>query len=114
MTAPLPDPPATYASEKISPNHSPNHSHNITLRAPTPNVSVPTSQSRPAALTEANISSHDLEVPLRNNRESDVVSEMSYRQSTGRRRSERDADEVSFVSALSPDDRSERRLHQLF
>ncbi|MCJ1378293.1 hypothetical protein MMC17_001390 [Xylographa soralifera] len=114
LTAPLPEPPPTYASEKNSPNHSPNHSHNITLRAPTPNVSGPISQPRAAALTEANMSSHDLEIPLRNNRESDVVSEMSFRQSSGRRRSERDADEVSFVSALSPDDRSDRHLHQLF
>ncbi|MCJ1387409.1 hypothetical protein MMC18_000252 [Xylographa bjoerkii] len=114
LTAPLPEPPPTYSSEKNSPNHSPNHSHNITLRAPTPNVIGPTPQPRSAALTEANMSSHDLEVPLKNNRESDVVSEMSFRQSTGRRRLERDADEVSFVSALSPDDHSERRLHQLF
>ncbi|MCJ1397290.1 hypothetical protein MMC11_000482 [Xylographa trunciseda] len=114
LTAPLPEPPLTYASERHSPNHSPNHSHNITLRAPTPNVSASIPQPRPAALTEANISSHDLEVPIKNVRESDVVSEMSFRQSTSRRRSERDADEVSFVSALSPDDHSERRLHQLF
>ncbi|MCJ1283045.1 hypothetical protein MMC26_002372 [Xylographa opegraphella] len=114
LTAPLPDPPPTYVSEKNPPNHSPNHSHNITLRAPTPNVHGPLAQSRAAALTEANMTSHDLEVPLRNNRESDVVSEMSFRQSTGRRRSERDADEVSFVSALSPDDHSDRQLRQLF
>ncbi|MCJ1416387.1 hypothetical protein MMC32_002722 [Xylographa parallela] len=114
LTAPLPEPPPTYASEKKSPNHSPNHSHNITLRAPTPNVNGPLPQPRAAALTEANMSSHDLEVPLRNNRESDVVSEMSFHQSTGRRRSERDADEVSFVSALSPDDGSDRHLHRLF
>ncbi|MCJ1434373.1 hypothetical protein MMC27_003741 [Xylographa pallens] len=114
LTAPLPEPPPTYASEKKSPNHSPNHSHNITLRAPTPNVNGPLPQPRAAALTEANMSSHDLEVPLRNNRESDVVSEMSFHQSTGRRRSERDVDEVSFVSALSPDDGSDRHLHHLF
>ena len=114
LTAPLPEPPPTYASEKDSSSHSPNHSHNIMLRAPTPNVNGPLPQPRAAALTEANMSSHDLEVPLRNNRESDVVSEMSFRQSAGRRRSERDADEVSFVSALSPDDRSDRQLHHLF
>ncbi|MCJ1315011.1 hypothetical protein MMC15_000325 [Xylographa vitiligo] len=114
LTAPLPEPPPIYASERNSPNHSPNHSHSITLRAPTPNLNGPLPQPRAAALTEANMSSHDLGVPLRNNRESDVVSEMSFRQSTGRRRSERDADEVSFVSALSPDDRSDRHLHQLF
>ena len=114
LTAPLPELPSAHALENTSPTHSPNHSYNVTLRAPTPNVSVSKPQPRSAPLTEANMSSHDLEVPLKHNRESDVVSEMSFRQSTGRRRSDRDADEVSFVSALSPDDRSERNLHHLF
>ncbi|MCJ1475441.1 hypothetical protein MMC13_004103 [Lambiella insularis] len=113
LTAPLPDipePPPSYGP----PAASHNASHSVTLRAPTPSYAraIPQEQSPP--LTEANMNSHDLIVPSRNNRESDVVSEMSFTQSTGRRRSERDADEVSIVSALSPDDPSERHMHRLF
>lgn len=113
LTAPLPDipdPRPVYGS----PAASLNASHNITLRAPTPNHGRSTPQEPAAPLTESNMTSHDLIVPSRNNRESDVVSDMSFNQGTGRQRSERDADELSVVSAISPDDPSERHLHRMF
>ncbi|MCJ1408365.1 hypothetical protein MMC19_002440 [Ptychographa xylographoides] len=107
LTAPLPEPPPAYGS------HNPVMAHNPTLRPPSSNYGQPSSQARSPGFLEVNMSSHDLGVPSRH-RDSDAVSEMSFEQGSGRRRSRRDSDEVSFVSALSPNDAPPSHSHQLF
>lgn len=106
--APLPEPPSSHASQNFI-------THNSSLRPPSSNYGVPSPQLRPppSPLTETNMSSHDLRQPP-SNRQSDAVSEMSFEQEPSRLRPGRDADTLSMVSALSPDDHSERHMHQTF
>jgi len=106
--APLPDPPSAYGSQIIS-------NHNTTLRPPSSSYGALSPQLRPppSPLSESNITSHDLRHPP-SNRQSDAVSEMSFEQEPRGLRPGRDADTLSMVSALSPDDRSERHMHQTF
>jgi hypothetical protein len=61
---------------------------------------------------ELNISSQRLHQP--GNRDSDAVSELSFEQGTSKRRSRKDPDELSLVSALSPDEIPSREFHQGF
>lgn len=105
--APLPEPPSSHASSQNF------ITHNATLRPPSSNYGVPSPQPRPppSPLSESNMSSHDLRHPP-SNRQSDAVSEMSFDQGPRGLRPGRDADTLSMVSALSPDDHSERHMHQ--
>ncbi|MCJ1249119.1 hypothetical protein MMC30_006342 [Trapelia coarctata] len=106
--APLPDPPSAHGSQTIS-------NYNTTLRPPSSSYGAPSPQLRPppSPLSETDMSSHDLRHPP-SNRQSDAVSEMSFEQEPRGLRPGRDADTLSMVSALSPDDRSERHMHQTF
>lgn len=107
--APLPEPPSSHASSQDF------ITHKTSLRPPSSNYGVPSPQLRPppSPLSESNMSSQDLRHPP-NNRQSDAVSEMSFDQEPRGLRPGRDVDTLSMVSALSPDDHSERHMHQTF
>ena len=118
LTAPLPEPPSQYNTRDtalhMSPPASAPRPHNTTLRPPSSNYGGLSPQPRsPNALTQGNISTHDLGLATRN-RDSDAVSEMSFDPDADRRRPKRDTDALSFVSALLPEDQSERHSHPLF
>ena len=106
--APLPDPPSSQGSRNIS-------NYNTALRPPSSSYGTPSPQLRPppSPLSETNVPSHDLRHPP-GKRQSDTVSEMSFEQEPRGLRAGRDADTLSMVSALSPDDHSERHMHQTF
>ena len=124
LTSVLPDPPAAYDPHVTKPR-----ADSGTLRPDSNTLGVesiihrPTSASRPSssaytgtplgpAFPAPNLAVNDPR-DRSSNRTSDAVSEMSIDPGTGRRRSDRSADEMSFVSALSPDEHEDRHFSRM-
>ena len=124
LTSVLPDPPAAYDPHVTKPR-----ADSGTLRPDSNTLGVesiihrPMSASRPSSSTYTgtpvgpafpapNLAVNDSRDRF-SKRTSDAVSEMSVDPGTGRRRSDRSADEMSLVSALSPEEHEDRHFSRM-